>query len=217
MLRKAAMAKRPTKAGGFPKPSSGTSGGRRGVHLERAELVRDLALAFKDAHEYGTRALHARDLKTFSQAIAVERRLIGEHRAMVEGLHDEIKTQREVIHGIRHATKLKAHKTKRIGPRKPGSSTSEAVSAMLHTPPLPAEKKASKKRTHQTEGPSMSDVDDEHRQLLEEQDVLQREHAFFVEHPHDFEGHEAHRLKLRQHIRKLRGHIARIQEGKKKD
>jgi len=196
------------------------SGGRRSVHLERAELARDLALAFKDAHEYGTRALNAGDLKGFSQAIAVERSLIEEQRAAIEEQRDAIKKQREVINGTNHAAKPKAHNTQRIGPRTPGSSMSEMLPAMLPPPALPAEKKAPKRRTNQTEGLSMSDdrpVDDEHCQLLEDQDTLEREHATLVGRPRDFEGHEAHRVKLRRHIRKLHGHIARIREGKKED
>ena len=168
------------------------------MDLTRAELARDSARVFKEAHEFGTLALRARDLHGFSQAIAVERRLIGEQRATLEEQGDAIKQQREVIRAIRDEAKLKAHKL----------------------PPLPAEKTASEKRSHQTEGPSMRDdlpADDEHRQLLEEHDALEREHATLEGHPHDFEGHEAHRAKLRQHIRKLHAHIARIREAKEED
>ena len=198
MLPTVAMAKRPTKPENHRKSSSRKSGGRRGGDLKRAELARDSARVFQQAHEFGAEALRARDLKGFGQAIAVERGLIGKQRATLEEQGDAIKKQREVIRAIRHGAKLKRHKT----------------------PPLPAEKKASKKRTNQTEGPSMRDdlpADDEHRQLLEEHDALEREHATLEGHPHDFEGHEAHRAKLRDHIRKLQAHIARIRGAKKED
>ena len=71
------------------------------MDLERAEPARDLARLFQNAHEYGTRALHARDLKGFSHAIAVERDLIAEQRAILEERGDAIKQQREIIRGIR--------------------------------------------------------------------------------------------------------------------
>jgi len=190
------MAKRATKPEGRPKSSSRNSGGRRGLDLETAEPARDLARLFKDAHDYGTRALRARDLKGFGQAIAVERGLICEQQAVLEEQGNAIKKQRDVLRGIRHRAKLNAHKTL----------------------PLSAEKRAPKKRTNQTEGPSRrADLlaDDEHRQLLEDHHALEREHRTLEEHPHDFEGHEAHRLKLRQHIRKLHTHLARIREAKK--
>ena len=196
MLPTVAMAKRPTKPEAHRKSSSRKSGGRRGVDLKRAELARDSARVFQEAHEFGALALRARDLKGFGEAIAVERGLIGEQRATLEEQGDAIKKQREVIRAIRHGAKLNAHKTR----------------------PLPAGKKASKKRTSQTEG--MRDdalADDEHRQLLEEHDALEREHATLEGHPHDFEGHEAHRAKLRDHIRKLQAHIARIRGAKKED
>jgi len=216
-----AMAKRPTKAAGYPQfSSSRTSGGRRGVDRERGEPARDLARAFQGAHEYGTRALHAGDLKSFSQAIAVERGLIDEQRARLEEQADAIKNWGEVIRGIRHPAKLKAHKAPRVDPRTPRSSTSEMLFAMLHTPPLPAEENAPQKRTTQMEGPSINGdlpLDDEHRQLLDEHHALEREHATFVGHPQDWEGHEAHRGKLRQHVRKLHAHVARIRQEKKAD
>jgi len=196
MLPTVAMAKRPTKPENHRKSSSRKSGGRRGGDLKRAELARDSARVFQQAHEFGAEALRARDLKGFGQAIAVERGLICEQQAVLEEQGNAIKKQRDVLRGIRHRAKLNAHKTL----------------------PLSAEKRAPKKRTNQTEGPSRrADLlaDDEHRQLLEDHHALEREHRTLEEHPHDFEGHEAHRLKLRQHIRKLHTHLARIREAKK--
>jgi len=105
------MPKRPTKTGGRPKSTSRKSGGRRRVDLEREEPARDLARLFQNAHEYGTRALRARDLKGFSHAIAVERDLIDEQRAILEERRDAIKKQREVISGIRQPNRKRTQRS----------------------------------------------------------------------------------------------------------